>query len=443
MSRFLIATMPIPGHVAPMAALARALAQRGHDLVWYSSRFFQERIEATGARFVPIASTVDYGDSDYDRHFPERRTFSGLAQVKFDFKYIFASAAPGYVRDLEAILADFPADAVLADPAVAAAKIVGDRHGLPWAYLNISVLGLPSRDVAPFGLALPPNSSMLGRVRNGALYWLARHVVFRDVNQHFAALGRQYGWQPFRFEPTVSPYLYLQPTIPEFEYPRSDLPPSVHYIGPILPDPLQTFTPPPWWLEVVEARQPVVLVTQGTIATNPEELLLPTLRALAGDDVLVVGTTGGKSAEAVEPLPGNARVAAYIPFAEIMPRVSVMVTNGGYGGVTMAMANGVPVVTAGTTEDKPEVGNRVAAAGMGIRLKTARPTADEIRASVQKVMREPSYRARAQALQAECAEYDAARQGADLLEELARTKQPVLTSPRSAHARSATPVAMA
>jgi MGT family glycosyltransferase len=332
---------------------------------------------------------------------------------------------------------------LLADPAVAAGKIVGERHGLPWAILNISVLGLPSRDVAPFGLALPPDSSVLGRLRNGALYWLARNVVFRDVNQHFAALGRQYGWKPYPFEPTASPYLYLQPTIPSFEYPRSDLPPSVHYIGPILPDPLQTFTPPAWWLEVVEARRPVVLVTQGTIATNPEELLLPTLRALAGDDVLVIGTTGGKSPDALGPLPGNARVAAFIPFAAVMAHVSVMVTNGGYGGVTIAMANGVPVVTAGTTEDKPEVGNRVAAAGMGVRLKTARPTADEIRASVQQVLQEPSYRARAQALQAECADHDAAREGADLLEELARTKRPVLNYARSAHPRSASPIGVA
>ncbi|HEV7664382.1 MAG TPA: nucleotide disphospho-sugar-binding domain-containing protein [Chloroflexota bacterium] len=426
MSRFLIATLPVPGHVAPMAAIARALAQRGDEVVWYGSRFFASRIEATGARFVPISSTLDYGDSEYDRHFPERARLTGLDQVKFDFMHLFADAAPGYIKDLESILDGFPADALLGDPAVVATRIVGERRGLPWATLNISVLGLPSRDVAPFGLALPPDASTLGRLRNRALYWLARNVVFRDVNQHFAALGRQHGWKSFPFEPTVSRYLYLQPTIQSFEYPRSDLPPSVHFIGPILPDPLQSFTLPDWWADVVAAQRPIVLVTQGTIATNPEELLLPTLRALADEDVLVVGTTAGTSPDALGKLPGNARVAPFVPFAEIMPKVAAMVTNGGYGGVTIAMAHGVPVVTAGTSEDKPEVGNRVAAAGMGIRLKTAAPSGGEIRQCVRQVLYDLRYRERARALQAECATHDAAAEGADLLETLARTQQPVL-----------------
>jgi UDP:flavonoid glycosyltransferase YjiC (YdhE family) len=36
-----------------------------------------------------------------------------------------------------------------------------------------------------------------------------------------------------------------------------------------------------------------------------------------------------------------------------------MVTNGGYGGVQMALAHAVPLVVAGAKEDKPEVAGRV------------------------------------------------------------------------------------
>jgi UDP:flavonoid glycosyltransferase YjiC (YdhE family) len=39
-----------------------------------------------------------------------------------------------------------------------------------------------------------------------------------------------------------------------------------------------------------------------------------------------------------------------------------MVTNGGYGGVQMALAHAVPLVVAGAKEDKPEVAGRVGAA---------------------------------------------------------------------------------
>ena len=61
-----------------------------------------------------------------------------------------------------------------------------------------------------------------------------------------------------------------------------------------------------------------------------------------------------------EPPRAEIRVVDYVPFAEIMPYLDVFITNGGYGGVQMALANGVPIVVAGATEDKPEAGARVA-----------------------------------------------------------------------------------
>jgi UDP:flavonoid glycosyltransferase YjiC (YdhE family) len=71
-----------------------------------------------------------------------------------------------------------------------------------------------------------------------------------------------------------------------------------------------------------------MLVTQGTVATDASELILPTLRALANEDVLVVATTGGK--DLAEVPPANARVARFVPFNQLMPHAAAMVTNGGY-----------------------------------------------------------------------------------------------------------------
>lgn len=72
----------------------------------------------------------------------------------------------------------------------------------------------------------------------------------------------------------------LQATTTGFEYPRSDLPPWVHFIGSIPPEPSPGFEPPDWWSEL-EAGHPVVLVTQGTLTTDPDALLRPTLHALS------------------------------------------------------------------------------------------------------------------------------------------------------------------
>lgn len=41
MSRFLFATMPIVGHVAPIAPVARKLINRGHEVTWYTFEALQ------------------------------------------------------------------------------------------------------------------------------------------------------------------------------------------------------------------------------------------------------------------------------------------------------------------------------------------------------------------------------------------------------------------
>ncbi len=75
-------------------------------------------------------------------------------------------------------------------------------------------------------------------------------------------------------------------------------------------------TPAPDSLRV-QGSQPVVLVTQGTVATDPEALIVPTLRALAQEDVLIVPTTAGKPIESIPPdaIPANARIES-VPAAD-------------------------------------------------------------------------------------------------------------------------------
>jgi UDP:flavonoid glycosyltransferase YjiC (YdhE family) len=88
-------------------------------------------------------------------------------------------------------------------------------------------------------------------------------------------------------------YLYLQGTVPSFEYPRGDLPEHLHFVGPFLPEEAPPgFAAPAWWPELDQER-PVVLLTQGTVATDPRQLIVPALRALAEEPVLVLATSGG------------------------------------------------------------------------------------------------------------------------------------------------------
>jgi UDP:flavonoid glycosyltransferase YjiC (YdhE family) len=478
MARFLITTIPVTGHVNPGLPIARALVRRGHTVWWYTGEKFRVAIEATGARYVPMRAAYDYDDSDTDAAFPGRAGRTGLAALKWDLKHLFYDLLPGQLADLQEILRVFPADALLADTGFLGAGALHELGGPPYAIYSITALTLSSRDTAPFGLGLPPDASPLGRVRNQVLAALFQRVVFRDVAAYADNVRRTLGLPPLRrsvFD-GLSPFLNLQSSTLAFEYPRSDLPSQVHFIGPLLPDAPRDFAPPRWWPELRD-RRPVVLVNQGTLATDPGDLIVPALQALAGEDVLVVATTGGASREMIAsewasiseaalfaaemrvllhagmvggfghvyhvpmqhrarlveptmpgPLPKNAHVEPFIPFGVLMPHVDVMITNGGYGGVQFALAHGVPLVVAGATEEKPEIAARVAWSGAGINLKTKTPSPEQIRGAVRELLADDRYRENARRIQADYARHNAPGEAVALLERLALSKRPVLRS---------------
>lgn len=220
-----------------------------------------------------------------------------------------------------------------------------------------------------------------------------------------------------------SPYLHAQGCTPSFDYPRA-LPSQVHFVGALRPDPPASWTPPAWWGEL-DGSRPVVHVTQGSIRPDLGELLLPALEGLAGLDALVVATTGGPAADALGPLPANARVAPFIPYDALLARADVFVTNGGYSGVTLALHHGVPIVQAGTTEEKSEIGARIAWSGVGVRVRTGRPSPGQVRGAVERVLGEAHFRNAARRIAAEMAAHDGPRETADLLETLAATRRPV------------------
>ncbi|HLL54705.1 MAG TPA: glycosyltransferase, partial [Myxococcaceae bacterium] len=373
MARFLFATIPFTGHVMPGLPIARALVARGHEVRWYTGGYFKTKVEAAGAVHVPMRAARDFDDLRVNEVFPERAGLSDLGQLKFDLSRIFTDQAPGELADLEAYQREWPADVVVCDTAFLGAALLQEKQGVPWAAFGITAMTVASRDTAPFGLGVLPSGSTLGRLRNRVLTALVNGLLFRDVNANVDRVWKQLGLPPRNqaiFDVPLSPFLYLQGTVPSFEYPRGDLPPHVHFIGPFIPEPPREWTPPSWWPELLQEKRPVVHVTQGTLATDSFELILSTLDALAGEDVFVVAATGGKPVEALgrSTLPANARVERFIPYAHLLPRVSAMITNCGYGGVQLALAHGVPLIGAGTTEEKPEIANRIAWSGVGLNL---------------------------------------------------------------------------
>ncbi len=427
MSTYLITCTPAHGHVVPLLAVARHLLASGHDVLFVTSPRYGERVSATGATFVPLPEAADVDLDDADAAFPERRGLTGPAALRFDISNLFVRPGAAQLAVVRDILTSQKVDAIITEPlfiGVALLQQLPRSKRPPIVALGIFPLGIKSRDVAPFGLGITPVPGPLGRLRNAVLTRVAEKVIFGSVQKEADEMSRREIGRPlgeFVLAWSGDADAVVQFTVPGFEYPRSDLPESVHFVGPLPMTPAQTALPE-WWDDLATAEK-IVHVTQGTIAnTDFAQLVMPTLEALEGSAALVVVSTGGRPRDSLPAeLPANVRVGEYLPYDRLLPLVDVMITNGGYGGVQQALAAGVPLVVAGQTEDKVEVSARVGWSGAGINLKTNRPTADQVGAAVQIVLSQASYPNRARELAAEIAQAPGLAGLDAVLAELART----------------------
>jgi len=420
MARFLILTFPVDGHVAPTIPIARKLVERRHEVRWITGRIYEDRIKAIGAQFHPLPKEIDPEGKEVYDIFPQLNDLKGFAQIKWYIKHVFLDSAPLQIESIDAVLADYPADVLVGDSVTCGVYYKSEMGGPPSAMISLTPLAVPSRDTAPYGLALLPGRNGVTKVRDRFLRFATSRVLLRDVHIHADRVRRGLGLEPvsgplFRYYYEI-PSLLMQVSTPVFEYPRSDQPEHLHFIGPVVPPPEAEFREPGWWGDL-NASRAVVLVNQGTVATNIDNLVSPAIDGLRDQDMLVVAVPVKRGQ--LRELPEHVRAEPFIPFGNLLPHVDVMVSNGGYGGTQMALSHGVPVVIAGATEDKMEVAARVEWSGAGINLRTQQPSPVEIRDAVKEVLANPTYRENSRRIQSDFAGYDAPTRAAELLECLA------------------------
>jgi UDP:flavonoid glycosyltransferase YjiC (YdhE family) len=415
--RALVAAMPFAGHAAPMAAVAAALVRRGHEVVAYTGRRHAERFTAVGATWLPWTQAPDFDETDLRATFPQVTSGRGPRAVTANVEHVFLRTGAAQARDL---LAAGPFDVLVSDQLAIGASLAAEATGTPWASVALVPLALSSRDLPPFGLGLLPGRGRLGHARDALLRRGTQLALGRRLDRVVAEVRAELSLPAARagaLDAFYSPQLVLASGVPELEYPRSDLPRCVHFVGQLAPPPGR-HPAPPWWPDLDGDRRPLVHVTQGTYDVDPTDLLLPALRGLAGADVQLAVATGGAALPAGQ-VPANARQAPFLPYDLLLPRASVVVTNGGWGGVLAALAAGVPLVVAGGTLDKPEIARRVAWSGAGIDLRTGRPSAGQVAAAVTRVLADPRFQERARAVGAALAAAGGAGLSAELVERLA------------------------
>jgi MGT family glycosyltransferase len=411
--------MPFTGHVAPICAVAQALVTRGHDVRVYTGAAFRRRVESAGAALVPWQIAPDFDENDLSATFPRVVGKKGLGQLLINVQDVFIRTAPAQVEDLRTAWERTPWDAIAGDEVSLGGALFAEQTGGARATVALLPLNLSGTHGPPSGMGIAPGRNPFTRTRDAALRAavpLISRPLRRPLAQARAAVGLPPSARAFD-QVAFSPRLVVASGVPQLDYERTDRPPSVHFVGELRAPTTVAAELPRWWGDLDGRR--VVHVTQGTQNIDPSDLIRPALEALADRDVLVVVATGVSGRDELPfAVPGNARVAGFLPYAELLPRTDVVITNGGWGGVLAALSHGIPLVIAGGDLDKPEIAARVAWAGAGVNLKTGTPTAAKVAAGFDRIMADASFRDAAARVGADLRSRGGAPRAAELLESL-------------------------
>jgi len=395
--RILVAAFGDAGHVFPAIALGRALAGRGHEVVLETWEERRGAVEGAGLGFTAAEEYTMFPPPD-----PDSAEGDHAAEA---------------ARALLPLLEEMRPHVVVSDILTLAPALAAEVAGVPLATLIPHIYPVVEPGLPFFAIGLRPPRTPLGRGvwRAGmrALNIGLEHGR-RDLNLQRAKVGLE----PLqRFHGGISPDLALVATYPQLEYPR-DWPAGVEVTGPMV------FEQPHPQIELPPGEAPLVLVAPSTAHDSRNHLVRTALKALAEEPVRVVATTNKVAPQTPIEVPANAILVDWLSYSQLMPAASLVISHGGHGTVARALGAGTPVLICPIVGDMSETAMRVAWAKVGLSVPWRLCRPEPLLWAARRLLRDRSYADRAAELAAWGREHDGAERGAELVEDLARRKQP-------------------
>jgi len=412
--RILIATVPAAGHFNPLTGPARRLADLGHDVRWYAGPEYASRVERLGLEVIPYDEAVEITADNVNALFPQRRKLKGPRAIEFDADVFFARPARAQFRDIRAARDRFPFDAMLIDGAFYAGYLAAKRLDVPVFVMgSIAAPTLRGRNaITPF-FGLRPARSFIGRIVNRVARWMLVSGSRKGVETFNGFLAEE-NLPPVTvedyFDCTQQPDAarrVFNVGIPELDYPGAYVPPNTEWVGALLP--YRRVAAAPLDARITARSGEIVVVSQGTVDNHdPRKLMIPAIEAFAGGNRLVVVVTGGVGTAELRARYASADVLIedFVDFDQLFPHTGLYVTNGGLGGVLLALSHGVPLLVAGTREGKGDINARLAYRGLAVDLRSEHPSARAIARGAERVLSDAAMSARVAEIAAALAAYD-------------------------------------
>ena len=366
------------GDVHPLAAIAKAMQERGHRVTLLANAQFANVAQHLELEFVPIGSVDDYRHALADPLlWHPRKSFEAL------WSHLEKSVAEVY----EWIALQDADDLVLVGSTLAlGARIAHDRWQLPLVTVHLSPSVILSAKRPP----LFPGTAW---VKHLPLSWIQafwRFVDQRMLDPHCAppinAVRKKAGLKPVTR--IFGQYIHSPQSnillVPDWFAPKaSDWPRSIKHVGfPLydetglhhLPSALNRF--------LAEGDKPLVF-TPGSAMQHAHRFFRNAVAAC--NDLGRRGIVITRYTAQLPRLPASMLHVPYVPFSQLLPKSDLLAHHGGIGTLAQAMAAGIPQLVVPNAHDQLDNGAHLRKLGVGA-VVSARASARSFTKTLAKLL---------------------------------------------------------
>ena len=407
-------SLPVPGHLNPMTALARKYQARGHAVVFLSLPDVAPFVQAAQLPFVACSEDA-YPQGSLGKYLQRLSRLSGAEALSYTVNEMMKGYTETLFQSLPETLRKVGADAIVLDQYQPYVELIPKSLGMPYVHVSNALhVDYTGRSPLCFYGRRPIGSDETARNREDV-------ERFRVLLEPTTAMARQYArkaglsvdWK--NPSSTVSPLLWVTQTPRDFDFDRAPDLPQFHYSGPWHDGHGRIPVQFPW--ERLTGK-PIVYVSMGTLQNGVTE----TFRAIAASArrlknlqfVLAIGNQ--ITPEQIGETASNVLTVAYAPQIELLKRSSLCITHAGLNTVLEALGFGVPLLAIPITNDQPGVGARIAHKKVGLVISQDNLSSSDLRDLITHAVEDSTLRANAGHLSESIRKNDGLAMAAGLIE---------------------------
>ncbi len=387
MAKIVFFCIPAHGHTNPTLGVVSELVNRGHKVWYYSYEMMRDKIEATGATFIPC----DKYDSEM------KLSKAEAAKIGKDLALSTKVLVDTTLALDEMVcnhMADIRPDCIVADSMAVWGKSAAKKLGIPFISSTTTfafnkesskIMKRSFEDLISMIFAMPKVNKQIKRLKNaGYPVKSILDIIANDEN--------------------TDTIVY---TSPEFQPCADTFSEKYAFVGPILREAQR---------EIEKTKDKLVYISMGTVNNNMLTLYKECIAAFADKDIQVIISAGQDTDIAkMGELPQNIEVYHSVDQIAVLQKADAFVTHCGMNSVSEALYFGVPLAMLPVTNEQKGVCERVLQLEAGIKADE-----NDIYSAAKALLYDEKYRKNAIEIAESFRKCSGAKGAADKIEQVCR-----------------------